>query len=253
MFTKLFSSITDSTIWRESNHVRLVWITMLAKSDASGFVWASVPGLADSARVEINLCLEALEKLKGPDEWSRSKEHEGRRIEEVDGGWRLLNYDKYKKIRNAEERREYVRQKVAEYRRNVNNVNNVNKSKHKQKQRIRSSEAESFKTIDGHLIKNDISIRILNYLNEKTGKNFQAVNGSLKFIKARLKEGATEEQCRSVIDLKCSSWLKDLKMEPFLRPQTLFNSEKFSAYVGEINKKQPEITKQPFNHSWEFK
>lgn len=123
MFTKLFSSITDSTIWRESDHVRIVWITMLAKADVSGFVWSSIPGLADAARVNLDQCLEALAKLMSPDEWSRSKENEGRRIEEVDGGWRLLNYDKYRKIRNMEERREYVRKKVAEHRQNVNNVN----------------------------------------------------------------------------------------------------------------------------------
>lgn len=123
MFTKLFSSITESTIWREPDHVRLVWITMLAKSDSSGFVWSSIPGMADAARVSLPQCLEAIERLKSPDEWSRTKDNEGKRIEDVDGGWRLLNYEKYRKIRNMEERREYVRKKVAEHRLIVNNVN----------------------------------------------------------------------------------------------------------------------------------
>jgi hypothetical protein len=45
-FTKLFSSITESTVWDEPDRVRLVWITMLAMADKHGRVWASVPGLA---------------------------------------------------------------------------------------------------------------------------------------------------------------------------------------------------------------
>ena len=50
-YTKLHSNIIHSTIWRAPNHVRLVWITMLALCDRDGVVEASVPGLADAARV----------------------------------------------------------------------------------------------------------------------------------------------------------------------------------------------------------
>lgn len=244
MFTKLFSSITDSTIWREPDHVRIVWITMLAKSDSSGFVWASIPGLSDAARVSLEQCVEAIEKLKSPDQWSRSKESEGRRIEDVDGGWRLLNYDKYRKIRNMEERREYVRKKVAEHR---HIVNNVNKSK-QCKQMLTHVDVETEVEIDKNK-KICMAEEVLNYLNEKTGKKFQAVNGSLKFIESRLREGATVDQCHAVIDLKCLSWLKDSKMKDYLRPQTLFNAEKFAAYVGEIGSQAP---KQDLKNEWEI-
>ena len=79
-YTKLFSSIVLSTVWREPNHVRIVWITMLALAEADGYVGAAVPGLADAARVSIPECLEALASFLAPDEYSRSKEHEGRRI-----------------------------------------------------------------------------------------------------------------------------------------------------------------------------
>jgi hypothetical protein len=37
-FTKLLSSITDSTIWGESDGVRIVWVTMLAMADRRGRV-----------------------------------------------------------------------------------------------------------------------------------------------------------------------------------------------------------------------
>src|SRR4029078_12548203 len=109
MFTKLFSSITDSTIWREPDHVRLCCITMLAKCDKHGIVYASVPGLSDAAKVSLESCQDAILKLSSPAEWSRSKEDERRRIHEFDGGWMLINHHKYKKIKDADERREYVR------------------------------------------------------------------------------------------------------------------------------------------------
>ena len=101
-YTKLFSSITESTIWREADHIRLVWITMLAMADRKGRVWASVPGLADRARVSIESCVEALERLQSPDEWSRTEDNEGRRIAKIDGGWILLNHEKYRNIRDEE-------------------------------------------------------------------------------------------------------------------------------------------------------
>ena len=115
-FTKLFSTIVDSTVWREEMHVKVVWITMLAKANRNGDVLASVPGLADAARVSLDQCVEALARLSAPDTWSRTKEHEGRRIVEVDGGWRLLNYPKYRELRDADERRIQTREAVRRYR-----------------------------------------------------------------------------------------------------------------------------------------
>lgn len=106
-YTKLFSSIVTSTVWREPDHVRLVWITMLALSDRFGVVEASIPGLADMARVSMKDCQAALKILSEPDEFSRSKECEGRRIHETDGGWQLINHGKYRSKLSADERRVY--------------------------------------------------------------------------------------------------------------------------------------------------
>lgn len=108
-FTKLFSSITESTIWCEPANTRLVWITMLAMSDRMGRVWASVPGLANRARVPLEDAEKALTTLLAPDRYSRTTDNEGRRIEVIDGGWRLLNHAKYRDIRDEEVRREQNR------------------------------------------------------------------------------------------------------------------------------------------------
>lgn len=109
-FTKLFSSITESTVWCEPSGTRLVWITMLAKADRNGRVFASVPGLANLARVSLDEASRAIETFLAPDEWSRTPDFDGRRIEKIDGGWRLLNYIKYRTLRDQETVREAKRE-----------------------------------------------------------------------------------------------------------------------------------------------
>ena len=115
-YTKLFSSIVNSTIWREANHVRLVWITMLALKDRDGIVESSVPGLADAARVSLEECEQAIERLSSPDKYSRTKDFEGRRIAECRGGWRVLNHDLYRRLESEEQRREANAERVRRYR-----------------------------------------------------------------------------------------------------------------------------------------
>ena len=108
-YTKLFSTILASTIWREPANVRVVWITMLAMADAEGRVDGSVPGLADLARVTLDECQVALKCLSDPDFFSRTKDNEGRRIREIDGGWHILNYLKYREATPTDLRREQNR------------------------------------------------------------------------------------------------------------------------------------------------
>lgn len=125
-FTKLFSSITESTIWAEANHVRIVWITMLAMADRQGRVYATIPGLAGRARVSVEECEEALTKFLSPDKYSRSKDHEGRRIEDIDGGWLLLNYERYRALRDheadKEKKRKWAKKSRAQSRLATSNV-----------------------------------------------------------------------------------------------------------------------------------
>lgn len=108
-FTKLFSSITESTVWCEPHATRICWIAMLAMADRHGRVWGSIPGLANRARITIDECRTAIECFTMPDRDSRTKENEGRRIEPIDGGWRLLNHAKYRDLRDEESQRESKR------------------------------------------------------------------------------------------------------------------------------------------------
>lgn len=105
-YTKLFHSILDSTVWQQPPHVKIVWITMLAMVDRHGDVEASVPGLALRAGVERSQCEQALAILMAPDPDSRTKDHDGRRVEEIRGGWHLLNHEYYRQKMSADEKRE---------------------------------------------------------------------------------------------------------------------------------------------------
>lgn len=104
-YAKLFGSILASTVWQAADHVRLVWITMLAMKDRDGVVEAAIPGLAHHARVSVAQCEEAITAFLSPDPYSRTPDNEGRRIEAVDGGWRLLNNDKYRERLDAKDQK----------------------------------------------------------------------------------------------------------------------------------------------------
>ena len=89
---------------------------MLAMADRAGRVQASIPGLANRARVTLEECEHALERFMAPDRYSRTPDNDGRRIEPIDGGWRLLNYEKYRERRDEEARKDYMRGYMRDYR-----------------------------------------------------------------------------------------------------------------------------------------
>ncbi len=147
-FTKLFSSITASTIWLEDNPTRIVWITMLAMANKNGFVFASIPGLASIAHVSVSATRRALNKCQEPDPDSRTKDFDGRRIEEVDGGWRLINYQKHRVIRDEEDRREYMKLLMRQKRKQerlamLATVSNVSRGKPRLADVLAQAEAEA--------------------------------------------------------------------------------------------------------------
>src|SRR4030042_1008042 len=113
-FVKIYGSqLLNSTVWVQTDlTTKVVWIIMLTLADRHGNVKASVPGIAKLAGVEIEEAAESIEILKAPDKWSRTQEHEGRRLIEIDGGWNVLNYEKYRDYRSPEQIRGAERKAV---------------------------------------------------------------------------------------------------------------------------------------------
>lgn len=73
---------------------------------------------------------------------------------------------------------------------------------------------------------------IIDYLNEVSGKHFKAGTPKTKsLIKARLNEGFTVDDFKTVILKKYKQW-KGGDMERYIRPETLFGT-KFEGYLNE--------------------
>ena len=82
--------------------------------------------------------------------------------------------------------------------------------------------------------------QVVEYLNQKTGKNFRLTEATKKLINARLKEKFLIDDFYRVIDNHPPQRLKDEKMVDYLRPQTLFGT-KFESYLNAIKKKKLDI------------
>jgi hypothetical protein len=126
-YAKVFQSIFNSTVWTGSTiEVKVLWITLLGLKNIDDDVFASVPGLAKIAEISVEKTREALEFLKSADPDSTTKEYledgvtlhplSGRRIWEIDGGWHVINGDKYRRMMSKEARREYQRNWMADKR-----------------------------------------------------------------------------------------------------------------------------------------
>lgn len=108
-FTKVFAELTSSSVWNLPYPHRIVWTALMSNCQMDGIVrvsWDSVWRLANVTPEEAE---DALRAFLEPDEMSRSPEHDGRRIQRVDGGIMLLNYMKYRERLSPESRRQYMR------------------------------------------------------------------------------------------------------------------------------------------------
>jgi len=147
-FVKLDCGILNSTTWVEKD-VRDVFITSLlmaspyeAKEEMEqievrslertgftvqpgwyGFVPSASFGIIRQAMIDEAAGMLALEKLGSEDPESRSPEFGGRRMIRVDGGFLILNYQKYRdKDHTAAERQRRYRERQKELRRDVDAV-----------------------------------------------------------------------------------------------------------------------------------
>lgn len=101
--------------------------------------------------------------------------------------------------------------------------------------REREGNIEEINTLSGRPDNRQIARKVLSYLNERTGRAYRAVDTNLDLIVARLKSGATMDDCKAVIDAKVADWANNPDMEKYLRPETLFGARKFEQYLGSLS------------------
>lgn len=256
-YTKLFEQILESTIWCESDSTRVVWITMLAMADKDGEVLASIPGLAKRANVSLDQCQVALERFQQPDEFSRTPEYEGRRIAPVEGGWMLLNHHKYRDLMDSEAEKERKRKWWEEHRGKGAKLappseNSQELDELAQASTTTTPATPAVKTLNplvpqkrdggqkgnGKSKFNPEALQYLDFLNAKAGKHFRPVLSNLRLVEARLAEGVTLQDLKTLTVRKCREWLGTAQ-EKYLRPETLCNATKCQSYLGEIAPEVP--------------
>lgn len=115
----MFKSIFDGSLYGQFEPT-VVFMAMLVIAEREGIVDMTPEAIAARCGYPLNIVLRGIAELEKPDPRSRTPDEDGRRIirleEGRDWGWRLTNYEKYEKIRSAEERREYFRLKKKEQR-----------------------------------------------------------------------------------------------------------------------------------------
>lgn len=71
---------------------------------------------------------------------------------------------------------------------------------------------------------------VINYLNSMAGTGYTATKANSECIAARIKEGYSIEDLKSVVDKKVLEW-KGTDKEQYIRPITLFQAKKFENYL----------------------
>lgn len=132
MYVKLFASLYQGTLRGKSDGI-LVFTNLLAHADQSGRVDIHPRAIAEEVGLSEDSVRVALEFLEAVDEESRSPENEGRRIVLLDGhrawGWQIVNYGKYRAIKNEDDRREQNRLAQERWRSKQSSVSDVSNDK----------------------------------------------------------------------------------------------------------------------------
>lgn len=87
-------------------------------------------------------------------------------------------------------------------------------------------------------VSSTVVVEVIQFLNDKTGKNFQAKhpNGDMtksgELVKSLLKKGYEVEDVKMVTARMCREWLEDEKMCGHLTPATLYRPSNFEKYLG---------------------
>jgi hypothetical protein len=128
MYGKIFSSIYEGTLYGHWEAiVTMQQLIVLATPD--GVIDMTPQAIAARTSIPFEIISKGLKVLGEPDPYSRTPGEDGRRIVAIDShrpwGWRLVNHWKYMAMRDMEAKRKADRERLAEKRREINNVANV--------------------------------------------------------------------------------------------------------------------------------
>jgi len=117
MYAKVYASLWDGTLYGKTD-AQLVFIFLLARCNAEGYVRCVPEAIASPTGLALARVLEALALLEAADPDSNSKESDGARLERVEtaGSWRIINYAKYRTMKDADTVRFQTLKRVQKHR-----------------------------------------------------------------------------------------------------------------------------------------
>lgn len=116
MYAKIFKSLFYGSLAGKSDPQH-VFICLLTHTDRDGHVELPAAAIAALCGLPLERVESALELLEGPDPDSRTEVEDGRRLEKTGSSrWQVVNYEKYRSMRDEDERRRQTREAVARHR-----------------------------------------------------------------------------------------------------------------------------------------
>ena len=154
----------------------------------------------------------------------------------IDGVITIPNWEKHQNLGKLEQAREQTRARVEKHREKQKLLANSNVDCNATcnadcNVTVTECNADRIDKEKEEDKRKEIYISVVSYLNDKAGTKYRATSAKTKTaIHARLAEGFTLDDFKTVIDNKCRDWL-GTEWEKFLRPETLFGT-KFEGYLN---------------------
>lgn len=221
----------------EGNNIILIWVellTMAGKCNAGGMIFISenipydIESLSDDLgfgnNVEVvRLALRVLQEFK--------------MIITDETSLEIANWYEYQSATGLESIREYERDRKREYRKRQKELALIEQEK-SVSDNFSDKSTDSSISISNKYIDNIKDI--IDYLNNKLNTNYRYnTESNNKLIRARLNEGYTVDDFKTVIDKKFNEW-NGTDMAKHLKPSTLFAPSHFSNYLNQIDNSKPD-------------
>ena len=234
LYARVFLQILDSSI-AENYELRHIFEDFLKLASRDGAVDMTRESISRRLNVPLEKLNDAISHLMAPDLQSRDAEHEGRRLAYLDDhrdwGWKILNWEKYDKIRTKLD----VAIRVARHRENKTFKKAIPLPSDANPIGMSTAVPATKLSEEDHYHPN--SRTVLHMLREVSGKHYREVDSNLSVISARLKEPEVDlEGVKAMITHQFQKW-KGTKDEFYMRPETLFGKQKFDGYYATRNDK----------------
>jgi len=127
MFIKLFTQILDSSI-ADNRRLRHFFTDLMLCADWRGYVIMTNGAIARRIGCSLDEVEWGLSELEKPDPHSKTPDCQGARIERLEGvgyGWRIINYETYRAMKDADQLRETTKERVRRFRDSKKSAQNV--------------------------------------------------------------------------------------------------------------------------------